>query len=276
MIQILLATFNGEKYLPEQLDSLFSQTNQDWTLLAHDDGSSDKTVLILKRYQNEFPTRIELIEDGVKTGSPKNNFAHLMAHSEADYVMFCDQDDVWLREKIETTLKRMKETEMNHPNKPVLVHTDLVIVDADLDVISPSMFLYQKLMQAPNINQLLVHNNVTGCTAMINRLALRISMPVPAEAVMHDWWLALRVITQDGHISLIRQPTVLYRQHESNSVGSKKINLRYYFNVRKNAKFHGDALRRVFRQAKCFTNASYMRLLLYKIRAVFTRLLPGS
>lgn len=89
MIEILLATYNGEKYLPQQLDSLFAQTNQDWSLIVHDDGSRDDTISIIKAYKSKFPDRIKQIEDGIKSGGAKNNFAHLMVYSTANYVMLC-------------------------------------------------------------------------------------------------------------------------------------------------------------------------------------------
>ena len=113
-IYILLATYNGEKYLKEQLDSLFEQTNQHWTLWIHDDNSKDNTVNIIKKYKSKYPDQIEFLDDDISTGGAKENFTYLLdnINDDYDYIMFCDQDDVWLEDKIEITLKKMLEIEL--------------------------------------------------------------------------------------------------------------------------------------------------------------------
>lgn len=227
-IDILLATYNGARFLAEQLDSLFNQTNQDWTLIVHDDGSMDETVEIVKSYQVRNPSRIVLIEDDIKTGGAKNNFSHLIQFSISEYVMFCDQDDVWLSNKIELTLNQMLKLENTYPNKPILVHTDLVVVDKKLNEIAPSMFNYQKISKSPSFEELLVQNNVTGCTMMINKKAREDSLPIPKDAIMHDWWIALISMANRGHVALLDKPTILYRQHQSNSVGAQKVSLLFF------------------------------------------------
>jgi len=94
MIEILLATYNGEKFLQEQLDSILHQTFQDWRIVAHDDGSTDATLEILQQFQLEHPSKIHILDDGLSFGSARDNFEHLMKHAAADYIMLCDQDDV--------------------------------------------------------------------------------------------------------------------------------------------------------------------------------------
>lgn len=228
VIDILLACYNGERYLAAQLDSLLAQTDNDWRLLVHDDGSSDGTQDIVRRYQSLHKGKIEFIEDGARTGGAKNNFAHLMALCSADYIMFCDQDDVWYPEKIARSRQRMEAAQQRYPAAALLVHSDLEVVDAELRRIAPSMFDYQRMTRHPSFEELLVQNNVTGCTAMINRTALLAAMPMPRQAIMHDWWLALVVANSGGELLFIDAPLIKYRQHGGNSIGSKKVDFHYF------------------------------------------------
>lgn len=220
---ILLATRNGGAYLEAQLDSLLRQTHPRWRVLAHDDGSSDTTVTILKRYARREPERFFLLEDGVVCGSALGNFAHLLEHCADDYVMFCDQDDVWRPDKIDLTVKKMLEAEKKHPEAPVLVHTDLEVVDRDLRTLDASFWHYSGLDPSRDgFSRLLMQNVVTGCTVMVNRALLEKALPVPAEAIMHDWWLGL-VAARFGTIVPLPEPTVLYRQHGGNDTGAKRF-----------------------------------------------------
>lgn len=229
MIDILLATYNGEEYLADQLDSILSQTNESWRLIIHDDGSTDNTIGIVKNYQQCFPDKIDFIEDKIITGSAKQNFLHLMSLSEASYVMFCDQDDVWLKDKVQLSLDAMKQAELKNSNLPIVVHSDLTIVDCQKKIVADSMFKYQGLEKENNsLLDLLAKNNVTGCTMMINRLACNASLPVSSKAIMHDWWIASRVMGAGGKIYFIDEPTILYRQHDNNCVGAVKVGLWHY------------------------------------------------
>ena len=142
-IYILLSTYNGEKYLKEQLDSLFSQSYKDFKLIVRDDGSNDKTLDILKKYD------IELLPSFGNLGV-KKSFEKLLKYAsennEAKYFMFCDQDDVWKSDKIEKTLKKMQELENLYGNNmPLLIHTDLEVVNENLKTINHSMWQYEKI-----------------------------------------------------------------------------------------------------------------------------------
>ena len=128
-----MATYNGEKYLREQVDSIISQTCQDWHLYIHDDGSKDSTIAIIKDYICQYPDSITLLDYPPQGGACKN-FLSMLDKVEAPYYMFCDQDDVWLPEKIALSLEEMKRQEALHPQKPVVIHTDLHIVDDKLTV----------------------------------------------------------------------------------------------------------------------------------------------
>jgi glycosyltransferase involved in cell wall biosynthesis len=222
-IDILLATYNGQKYLREQIDSILAQTNQDWQLLIRDDGSDDDTLSIIKDYAAEYSDRIMLIEDGCCHLGASLNFSRLLENSTAEYSMFCDQDDVWLEQKIQVSLDLMKTTERAYPNKPILVHSDLRIVNSKLKTIATSMWKYQGI--SPDIgndaNRVVFQNVATGCTIMINRKAKEISLPVPKEAIMHDWWIVANVAKR-GKIVYVSDQLVLYRQHSNNLVGAKQ------------------------------------------------------
>ncbi len=219
MVTVLLAVYNGEKYLAAQLDSLLSQTIKDIKILIRDDGSTDGSEKIINEYLNNYPEKIKLI-CGEPTKSACGNFKQLLKSADDDYIMFCDQDDVWLPEKIEVTLKKMRELEFGFDG-PVLIHSDLYVVDSALNTISPSFFEYQGLTKAEDrLPRLLVQNCVTGCTVMINRKLKEICGEIPNECAMHDWWLAL-VASLFGKIGFIETPLILYRQHEYNQVGAK-------------------------------------------------------
>ena len=220
LITVLLAVFNGEKYLKQQIDSLLRQTVTDIKIVIRDDGSRDRSPQIIDDYCNKYPEKISKLV-GEPTGSSKQNFAELLNKVDSDYIMFCDQDDVWLPEKAEKTLNIMREFEGENCATPVLVHSDLKVVDQDLNVISDSFFEFQRLNQ-DNITlpKLLVQNYVTGCTVMINRALKQACGKIPKECIMHDWWLALAA-QLFGKIICIQEPTMLYRQHSGNQVGAK-------------------------------------------------------
>lgn len=227
-VAVLIAVYNGEKYLAEQLDSLLAQTYTDWIAYIHDDGSSDRTPMILEQYAHRYPERFILL-DGEATGSAKDNFFYLFGSVEAPLYMCCDQDDVWLADKIEKTLREMRLAE-RETDIPCLVYTDLKIVDESLHVISGSMDQYQKLnCRDARINHVLVQNVVTGCTMMINRQLrdMILSLKDREKIVMHDWWAAL-IAAQFGVLHYLDEATILYRQHDENDTGAKKIDLAWY------------------------------------------------
>lgn len=221
MIDILMAVYNAENYLAEQLDSIFAQTFQDWRLIIGDDGSQDSTMQIVRQYQSEHPDKITYYSSDQNGSSPQKNFFRLICCSKSPYLMTCDHDDVWLPEKVEKTWQEMQRLEQKFPGTPVLVHTDLKVVDQNLNVISESMFSSQKLNRsAHTLRELIVQNHVTGCTMMINRALADKVTRLPEEALMHDWWYALAAAAF-GEIGFVDEPLILYRQHGANQVGAK-------------------------------------------------------
>lgn len=224
-IAILLATYNGERFLREQIDSLLRQSMQEWVLYIHDDGSKDNTMNVINEYVLKYPQKIIKI-DGQPTGCARNNFFYLFRQVEAPYYMCCDQDDVWLEDKVKLTFEKMRELENEENSIPCLVYTELRVVDEGLKTISETMSEYQSLdCTIHTINQYLIQNSVTGCTMMTNR-ALRdkmLEIDNIENTIMHDWWIAL-VAAWFGRVSFIDNPTIMYRQHNGNSVGALQIN----------------------------------------------------
>ena len=228
MIYILLATYNGEKYFSEQIESLLSQTYQDWKLWIHDDGSKDNTVQIIKNYTNKYPEKIFFLDDAISCGGAKENFSYLLNNidKDFDYIMFCDQDDVWLPNRIELFLNEVKIQEKNNPNLPLVIFSDLTVVDDKLNIISNSMVKHQKLNPsiASSFELLKCQNVITGCAMLLNKKAFEVSTPISKNVLMHDWWIAL-IVSKLGKNIYLDEKTILYRQHSNNVVGSKKVSL---------------------------------------------------
>ena len=224
MISILLASFNGEKYIADQIDSLLCQTFQDFKLYICDDCSTDGTYHIATEYEKKHPERIYASQNKENTGGAKHNFLQMMIEHKDDYVMLCDQDDVWIPDKIEITLVKMKETEHEFgTDTPILVHTDLRVVSEKLEPISPS---FKAAMNAnygkTKLRNQIIQNTLTGCTAMYNRALADLITDTPKFMVMHDWWLILTA-SAFGQIASIDEQTVLYRQHGDNEIGAKDV-----------------------------------------------------
>lgn len=226
-IDILLSTYNGSRYLQELMISIINQTYQNWQLHIRDDGSTDDTIDIIRNFAMQFPNQIIYINDHYNNLGPSTSFSKLMEYSKANFIMFCDQDDIWLNNKVELTLEKMRLLEKETPNKPILVHTDMTVVDKDLQVISDSFWSFQGLNPSyQSLNHLLVQNMVTGCTMMINKRLKELTYPIPDQAIMHDWWIALVASIYSG-IHHVNVPSILYRQHGENTIGANRYSLHY-------------------------------------------------
>ena len=265
LIAILMATYNGEKFVSEQINSILNQTYKNWKLIIHDDCSTDLTVNIIKDYVYKYPDKIILIEDEVKCGGAKENFFHLIKIVKEkwnfNYIMFADQDDVWLPEKIKITFIKMLEVEKKYGKKmPILVHTDLKIVDENLNLLCDSFWKYQNLdPRIKKFNYLLVQNNVTGSTMMINNSLFQKIKYIPKNAIMHDWWIAL-IASSFGKIKYINEPTLLYRQHSYNDTGASEWNLKYILNKVKRLDGTVLSLKKAIKQAEEFAKLYYPEL----------------
>lgn len=229
IIEILLSTFNSQLYLKDLLKSLNDQTYKDWRLLIRDDCSTDETISILKNYHKTDPTRIVFVDNEKRQLGPKESFEKLLEYSSAEYIMFCDHDDYWLPNKIQDSIDKIKELENTNAKRPSLVFTDLTIADQKLNTIHPSFWKYSKINPRNIFNtyRLAINNPVVGCTLIINKAAKSLALPFPKDAIMHDWWIALKV-SESGIADYLNKSTILYRQHSHNEIGAKKINSSHF------------------------------------------------
>lgn len=220
-VDIVSAILNGADYVRELLRSIQGQSHAHWQLWIRDDGSVDDTVAIVTAFAAS-DERIRLLHRGGPPMGVAGAFGWLLQHLPDDsrYVMFADHDDVWLPHKIECTLAAMRAAEAEAPG-PVLVHTDLVVVDEDLRKIHESFWTMSGVdPERVTLRRLIVQNVVTAPTAMLNRdLCDRIGI-MPQNALYQDWWSAC-VAVVFGRIIALHEATILYRQHEHNAVGAK-------------------------------------------------------
>lgn len=223
-IEILLSTYNGEKFIREQLDSLLKQTYQDFKIIIRDDGSSDNTLKIIKEYASNFGDKIFIDTSCNKNLGPAKSFLYLLQRSNADYIFFCDQDDIWVDKKVEICLKKIKDFE----NMPTLIYSDLELIDSDENVLKKSFFKYKKFNpNKANYRNLCVQNIVTGCTVLINKKAINIAKKIDLNdfIIMHDHILAI-LISYYGKICFINEALVKYRWHGDNFTNKKEINIK--------------------------------------------------
>lgn len=222
-IAVLMATYNGETYLEAQIESLVKQSYQDFTVYVHDDGSKDRTVQILEKYVEQYPEKFILLRYAALK-SAKKNFFSLLKEVEADYYMFCDQDDIWLPDKIEKSFQLLKETEKVKQNRPCLVFTDLRVVDKKLDTLSESFMDSWKIdPERYEFNNLLRSNIAPGCTMVFNRKCRDMAIQIKSISnfEMHDHLMIL-LAKLCGEVKYLNQRTILYRQHENNELGAIK------------------------------------------------------
>lgn len=218
-IDILLATYNGEKFVKEQIESILNQTYENFNLIISDDASTDNTLNILEEYEKK-DTRIKVFKKEKNEGLI-DNFEFLLKNVTSDYFMFSDQDDIWKKDKIEKSINKLKEENSG------LVYTDLEIVDEKLNVIYPSYWkykqIYKKIIKYNNFEALYLNNFVTGCTILAKSKYIKDILPLPRNSkfVLHDYWTAL-IISAKDKISYVEEPTIQYRQHKNNRVGSSR------------------------------------------------------
>ncbi len=219
-IDILLATYNSADFLAQTIDSVLQQDWTDWRLLICDGGSTDATVGTIEKYIRRHPEKITSIPSESPL-SARENFSALLDASSADYVMFCDHDDIWLPGKISKTWAVMKQAEQKYgPQTPLLIFTDSKVVDADCNILSDSSLKYQNLdPKRISLNHLLLQNVPSGCTMMMNRTLIDLCRPIPPQAAMHDHWVTLTAAAF-GKIIFLDEPTMLYRQHGRNYYGA--------------------------------------------------------
>lgn len=218
-IDVLMATYNGEKYLREQMDSILEQSFGDFRLLVSDDGSTDGTREILNEYVGK-DSRVVVFLQNKNLGSTKN-FEFLMRKVESECFMFSDQDDVWQKDKLQKSIDKMKEEDCD------LVYSDLEVVSEDLDMLHKSYWklkgFEKKVKRYNHFESLYLNNYVTGSTMLVKSKWLEKILPLPDKSkfILHDYWTAL-VVSKFGKMAYVDEPLLKYRQHLDNRIGSKR------------------------------------------------------
>ncbi len=214
-IDILMATYNGEAYLAEQLDSLLRQTYANWRLTVHDDGSTDQTRSIIRRYATKDP-RISFLDDGVEGLGAAQNFLHLLEQVEGDYYMFCDQDDIWLPDKV----MKMQQA-ISACNGPALVYSNSYLFANGEVQPRFSTQIHPRSLR----DTLFFNSGVQGCAVIANRALLDVLRPFPKQVAMHDHLLTMGAVTF-GTVRYIDEGLMWYRQHDFNTTGTQPRGLR--------------------------------------------------
>lgn len=208
MLTVCLATFNGEKYIKEQLDSILYQLDGNDEIIISDDSSTDNTLRIIESYKDK---RIKILSDK-KFNSPVFNFDNALKHAKGDYIFLCDQDDVWFSDKVEKMSHYLEQYD--------LVVSDCKVVDAELNVISESFFSGR--LSGKGFWKNLTKNTYLGCCMAFRKEVLNYVLPFPGNIAMHDIWIGLSVEMRGKSIFLPEQ-LMLYRRHGLNaSFGGEK------------------------------------------------------
>lgn len=248
-VNIILSTFNGDKYLEAQIDSILKQESIKINLIIRDDGSNDGTVNIIERYVKKYPEIIFFVR-GENIGVI-SSFWNLLDHeknSGADFIAFCDQDDIWEPTKIISAISTFKTSK----DTPTLYYSSKKIADKHLQITG-----FDKARKLKAFYNILVENYATGCTILINQALRRIAINSEKEqCIMHDWWLLLTAYAC-GDIIVDESAYILYRQHENNVIGSTN---RAEYWLKKIALAKDGQKHRIFEQAKAYKLSFYLKL----------------
>lgn len=219
-IAILLAAYNAELYLSQQIDSILGQTYREWILYIRNDASTDRTQDVIEQYTKAYPDKIiQIDKEGVNLGC-RNNFFRLLEVVNAEYYMFCDADDVWFEDKIKDLLEVIKEAEKENSNIPILAYGDTTVCDENLNILVPS---YWKAMNL-NPERLISYNYMAICCtaggscSIFNTNVKNLLFPLVDNDLMYDYWIALNV-SKCGKLKVLNKPVTYYRQHGNNVCG---------------------------------------------------------
>ena len=247
---ILLATYNGGKYIKESLDSFPTETD----IFISDDCSQDDTVSVINQYREKNIT----LCTGKRHGSATSNFRFLINNcsNKYEYYFLADQDDCWTNDKYSVLIEEMKNLEKLYgPEIPILIYGDSLVVDKNLDLIDESFFKYDGIdpyLISRNGLNIFFQNIGQGATMIFNRALLEQVRIIPENIYMHDWWLMLFAQTF-GVLHLSDKKTLLYRQHGDNSIGATKRNLlqQIYSQIKQKSKIK-EHLKNVINQTEQF------------------------
>lgn len=221
-IIVALCTFNGAAYLPEQLESIAAQDLLPAEVFIADDASEDSTGRVVAEFSRAAPFPVHFRRNKTRLGVVAN-YSRLLQRCRASYIALSDQDDIWLPHRLKSSYRVLREAECRYgENRPLLVHSDLSVVDNRARLLAPSFMALRRIGHCDEepLKRLLVQNFVTANTVLVNRALLEAALPFPPGAVMHDWWLALVAAATGKILFQAAKPTVLYRQHEANLVGA--------------------------------------------------------
>lgn len=216
----MLPVFNGERFLPQQLDSLLDQTYQDWICVIRDDGSTDRSSAVIEAYSKSYPGKFLVVNDEYGNVGTVQCLNLIANHVKTPLFALCDQDDVWVREKLAIAVEAYS-AHIDGSSHPLLIYSDLQVVDETLQVLRPSFLKALGVDARGAFDCLPVMNKIAGCSMLGNRQLLQLAFPVPRCAPMHDYWLGI-VAKYSGNALPIEQALVLYRQHGANQLGAGK------------------------------------------------------
>lgn len=226
-IAIVMATYNGENFISEQIESIIAQSFKDWKLFIHDDGSSDSTLQIISEYEKK-DSRIVIENDGIFFHNSSANFFHLLRviPESFEYICLCDQDDFWNPNKLELSLEEIKKISSDN-NLPVCISSDMSLINFSGEIYVKSFWKYANINLNSTFNTLLIENTATGCTMMFNKTVIKyisdLNQDEIKKIIQHDWYISL-ICASDGIYKQVDVPMVRYRQHGHNVVGARKFN----------------------------------------------------
>lgn len=222
-VAILLSTYNGEKYLRELLDSVLNQKEVNLSLLVRDDGSCDKTIEILKEYEEKYPNFHLSYGEG-NLGYAKS-FSTLIRNAPSfDYYACCDQDDVWLPNKLIDAITEIQKVET--ANMPVLFHSSCIVTDENLKEITKNSHPHYSRQTDTRFEESLLLSNINGCTTVFNRPLKKLYSKIPVDRIYagHDYTLST-IASALGKVIFSDNSNIYYRQHKHNSFGYYKYSL---------------------------------------------------
>lgn len=279
IIDIAMASYNGERFIEEQILSIQRQTYSLWNLYISDDGSSDQTIEIIKKIA-KYDQRIKLINTE-RQGGVIANFNKVLMSTYANYIVLSDQDDIWPEGRLEILVTEIQKYEDANPEKGILVYTDLELIDQDGMTIAESFYKLNKLNPLENLYgfNLLWISSVYGCTTIMNRNLLDLALPIPDNVQMHDQWLALKAKQNNG-LFYLDEKTIKYRQHDNNVVGGHSTT---FFSRIKNSKkifkniYNNSQSAIYFLKILNFSNKNNTKYLwIFAIREILPKVFYGS